>query len=106
MPTHLSFTTVAVLKVMIDGSRYGFDIMDSAGLPSGTVYPILGRLEEGGYVRSRWEPAAVAQKARRPARRYYEITAAGRRALAESLEHYQTLGGRMPVNARLAKAPG
>jgi DNA-binding PadR family transcriptional regulator len=106
MPTRLSFTTAAVLKALADGSRYGFDVMEAAGLPSGTVYPILGRLEEGGYVRSQWESAAIAQKARRPARRYYEITAAGRRALADSLEHYRTLGGRIPVNARPAKARG
>jgi PadR family transcriptional regulator, regulatory protein PadR len=106
MANRLSFTTVAVLKALVDGSRYGFDIMEAAGLASGTVYPILGRLEEGGYVRSQWEPAAVAQKARRPARRYYVITGPGRRALAESLEHYQTLGGRIPAGARLARARG
>jgi DNA-binding PadR family transcriptional regulator len=102
--SRLSFTSVAVLKAVADGSRHGFNIMDAASLPSGTVYPILGRLEEGGYVRSHWEAAEVAQKARRPARRYYEITAAGRRALEVSLEHFRTLGGRVPLTARPTKA--
>jgi DNA-binding PadR family transcriptional regulator len=102
----LSFTAVAVLKALADGSRYGFDVMDAAALPSGTVYPILGRLEEGGYVRSRWESAAVAQKAKRPPRRYYELTAAGREALAASLEYYRTLGGRVPLGARPSRARG
>ena len=96
----LSFTAAAVLKAVSDGVRYGFDIMDAASLPSGTVYPILGRLEEGGYVRSRWEPAEIAQKNRRPPRRYYEITSAGTRALEASLEHFRTLGGRIPLRAR------
>ena len=102
----LSFTAVAVLLAVADGFRYGFDIMDAAALPSGTVYPILSRLEEAGYVRSQWEPAAVAQKARRPPRRYYEITANGRRTLGESLEHYRTLGGRVPLGARPSRARG
>jgi DNA-binding PadR family transcriptional regulator len=94
---HLSFTSVAVLNAIAAGSRYGFDIMDAANLPSGTVYPILGRLEENGHVRSRWEPSAAAQKAKRPPRRYYEITAAGSRALAGAAEHYRTLGGQLPA---------
>jgi PadR family transcriptional regulator PadR len=93
----LSFATVTVMQVIAGGARHGFDIMDAAGLPSGTVYPILGRLEENGYVRSRWEAPAAAQKAKRPARRYYEITRAGEQALAASVEHYRTLGGLMPL---------
>jgi PadR family transcriptional regulator, regulatory protein PadR len=100
----MSFTAVAVLKAIADGSRHGFDIMDAAGLRSGTVYPLLGRLEEAGYVRSRWEAPEAAQKARRPARRYYDITAAGRRALEASLDHFRTIGGRVPLTARPSKA--
>ena len=96
----LSFASVTVMRVIAEGARHGFDIMDAAGLPSGTVYPILGRMEESGYVRSRWEPASIAQKARRPARRYYEITRAGEQALAVSIEHYRTLGGLMPLSVR------
>lgn len=99
----LSFATVAVLNAMRAGARYGFDLMEAASLPSGTVYPILGRLEENGYVRSRWEAPATAQKAKRPPRRYYEMTRAGERALDASLEHYRTLGGRVPVGVRPAR---
>lgn len=102
----LSFATVTVMRVIAEGARHGFDIMDAAGLPSGTVYPILGRLEENGYVRSRWEAAAAAQKAKRPARRYYEITRAGEQALAVSIEHYRTLGGLMPLAARPGRTKG
>lgn len=96
----LSFSAVTVLQAIAAGARHGFDIMDAAGLPSGTVYPALGRLEEQGHVRSRWEAPAIAQQAKRPARRYYEITREGRRALDRAVEHYRTLGGLLPLAAR------
>jgi PadR family transcriptional regulator len=91
----LSLSALAVLGAVSQGVRYGFDIMDAAELPSGTVYPVLGRLERDGYVRSKWESQTVAQREKRPPRRYYEITASGSRALAASVEHYRSLGGRL-----------
>jgi DNA-binding PadR family transcriptional regulator len=95
-PRILSPTTVAVLQSVAAGVSHGFDIMDAIALPSGTVYPILGRLERAGFVRSRWEAQTVAQREKRPPRRYYEISAAGAQALAGSLAHYRALarGGR------------
>ena len=96
MQHSLSLAAVTVLKAIADGARYGFDIMDVTGLPSGTVYPILGRLEEASLVRSRWEKQATAIRQQRPPRRYYDISAAGHRALATGIEHYRTLGGLMP----------
>lgn len=90
----LSPTSVAALKAVADGIRHGFDIMDATGLPSGTVYPVLARLEKAGLIRSRWEAAAIAHREKRPPRRYYEITAPGTRELALSLEHYRTLASR------------
>lgn len=89
----LSLATVRVLVSIGNGARYGFDIMDATGLPSGTTYPILARLEHAGLIRGRWESAAAAQREKRPARRYYEISASGSKALARSIEHYRTLGG-------------
>ena len=100
----LSLSSIAVLGAISRAVRYGFDIMDATGLPSGTVYPVLGRLERDGYVRSRWESQAVAQREKRPPRRYYEITASGARALAESAEHYRTLGTRLGIAAGKALA--
>ena len=96
----LSVSSVAVLAAVSRSVRYGFDIMDATGLPSGTVYPILGRLERDGYLRSHWESQAVAQREKRPPRRYYEITASGSRVLSSSVEHYRTLGGRIGVPSR------
>ena len=97
MTKPLSFATVTVLKAIADGERYGFDIMDATGLPSGTVYPILGRLEKAALVRGRWEPTTVAQRDGRPARRYYEVSGAGFKALTRSIEYYRTLGGALPA---------
>ena len=87
----LGLGTIAILQALEGNRRFGFDIMDVTGLTSGTVYPALERLEELGYVRSRWEDEALAHKEARPARRYFEITAQGSRALAEALARYPLL---------------
>jgi DNA-binding PadR family transcriptional regulator len=83
--------TVAILQALDAGHQFGFDVMDATGLTAGTVYPALDRLEDLGFVRSRWEADAVAHRDGRPARRYFEITAAGRRALAEAVARYPVL---------------
>jgi DNA-binding PadR family transcriptional regulator len=91
MAKGLSFTTVTVLHSVAGGSGYGFEIIDLTGLPSGTVYPALARLERDGYVRSEWEDAAVARRDKRPPRRYYRVTAAGVRVLGAELARYRAL---------------
>ena len=50
----LSITVLSVLQAIADEHQYGFDIIDITGLPSGTVYPALSRLERDGYLRSAW----------------------------------------------------
>jgi PadR family transcriptional regulator, regulatory protein PadR len=80
----LTYPTALVLQALLDGHHHGFDIMEATGLPSGTVYPILRRLDAEGCVRSRWEKHAVAQKEQRPPRRYYELTTGGRRMAGEA----------------------
>jgi DNA-binding PadR family transcriptional regulator len=87
----LSVTAVSVLQAIASGFEYGFDIIDHTGLPSGTVYPALSRLERDGLVRSSWENEARAHREARPARRYYRLTAPGARALDDSLNYYRTL---------------
>jgi DNA-binding PadR family transcriptional regulator len=84
--------TVAVVRVVSvllaepDAPRYGLDLMAATGLPSGTVYPILRRMREAGWVDAAWEPIDPAAKGR-PARRYYRLTGDGvaraRAAVAE-----------------------
>jgi DNA-binding PadR family transcriptional regulator len=76
---------VAVLQALTAGARHGFDVINATGLPSGTVYPALARLEHEGLVESRWEDHKVAQKEKRPPRRYYDVTSAGDETLADAV---------------------
>lgn len=87
----LSITACSVLQALVDGAHYGFDVIDRTGLPSGTVYPALSRLERDGYASSSWEAEAAAHAEGRPARRYYRVTAPGLRALSQATDHYRTL---------------
>ena len=87
----LSVTALSVLQAIAGGVEYGFDIIDQTGLPSGTVYPALGRLERDGFVKSAWESEHDAHAEGRPARRYYKLTAPGVKALAESASYYRAL---------------
>jgi PadR family transcriptional regulator, regulatory protein PadR len=89
--------TVPVAKVLAallsepTTDRYGLDLMKAAGLRSGTLYPILVRLERAGWLQARWEDVDPV-RAGRPARRYYRLTADGvTRARSELAElHAQT----------------
>lgn len=96
----LGFGTVAIMQALDRGRRFGFDVMDATGLTSGTVYPALERLEELGLARSRWERPAVAHRDARPARRYFELTASGARALADALDRYPMLRASMRESER------
>jgi PadR family transcriptional regulator PadR len=87
----MGYATLHVLQAIASGYVYGFDIMDATGLPSGTVYPILSKLEDSGFLKSRWEDPRVARREKRPARRSYEITGDGREALEENHKHYRRL---------------
>lgn len=83
---HLSWNAALVLKALVDGHRYGFEIISVTGLPSGSVYPLLRRFEGSSLVESRWEDEAAAHADGRPARRYYQSTDSGRAALSAALE--------------------
>jgi DNA-binding PadR family transcriptional regulator len=87
----LSYTALFVLQALAQGHRFGFDIMDATGLPSGTVYPALRRLEAGGLVMSAWEERRSARQANRPRRRYYQLTGPGRDQLREGKARYHAV---------------
>jgi DNA-binding PadR family transcriptional regulator len=94
--------TTAVAKVVAsllaapEADRYGLEVMRDTGLASGTLYPILVRLERAGWVTAAWEDIDPAAEGR-PSRRYYRLTAhgvtAGRAELAA-------------LSAQLARATG
>ena len=85
----LSYAATVILQSVGSGYLYGFDISDITGLPSGTVYPALRRLEEAGYLTSKWEHPKISQAEPRPARKYYELTRPGREVLSEALKRYR-----------------
>ena len=95
---NVTLPTTLVLQALARGHHHGFDVMDATGLPSGTVYPMLRRLEREGLVRAAWEDALVAQREQRPPRRYYELTAAGEAALAAGRSRF-----RMPKDVPRAR---
>lgn len=70
--SRLTPATIDVLKVLLaaDGSVWGLQIVKTTGRPSGSVYPILDRLESLGWVASAWEDNTSRQGARR---RYYQL---------------------------------
>jgi PadR family transcriptional regulator PadR len=86
--------------------RYGYDLMKAAKLPSGTLYPMLARLQDEGLVESRWEP--VSHAGGRPPRRYYQLTGEGVRVarleLARSAQSAAT-GASARAESRLAPRP-
>ena len=69
----------ALLKLLLDARgewRHGYDLAALTGLKSGTLYPLLIRLEAQGYLEAEWQPPAVRG---RPPRHAYRLTAAGLR---------------------------
>ncbi len=96
----LPFASIAVLHAIAGGHRFGFEIIDAIGLRSGTVYPVLEKLEGAGLLTSEWEDAARARRDKRPPRRYFDLTAEGASALADGLARYRNL---KPVSLRAWK---
>ena len=92
----ISFTTLLVLQALAQGYKFGFDIMSVTGLPSGTIYPALRRLESLRLVASDWEMDVKARKEGRPRRRYYELTKDGKQHLKETEARVQAVGRLMP----------
>lgn len=90
-----STPTRIVLQAFLDAptdETYGFELAEVTGLASGTIYPILRRLEEDGLIADRWEEVEAGGQRRR--RRYYHLTAEGRR-VARTVTADQSRGLRL-----------
>ncbi len=88
MVQRLTKPTAQVLTAFLaakDDGCYGFELIEQTGIGAGTIYPMLTRLEEIGWIESTWEDIDPA-KAGRPARRYYALTATGRIEALAKLE--------------------
>jgi PadR family transcriptional regulator PadR len=92
----LTHITGLILQAIDAGFVYGFTIMQMTGLPSGTIYPAMRRMEEDQLIRSRWERQAIADREQRPPRKYYQLTATGRNALEASRKRYPLLARLVP----------
>lgn len=97
---------LCVLGTLQHQARYGYEIaqlLTESGLgqvKGGTLYPVLGRLEEAGLVESEWRPGDSG-----PNRKYYELSQEGRVAFTELGAQWQTfvtslellIDGRVPT---------
>jgi PadR family transcriptional regulator, regulatory protein PadR len=75
----MTLPTQLVLRALLaepTREMYGLQVCAEAGLPSGTIHPILARLEGLGWAESRWEDTDPAAEGR-PRRRYYKMTEDG-----------------------------
>lgn len=75
----LTAATVAVLRVLLEEPTrkiYGLQVCAEAGLPTGTVHPILARLEKMEWLTSDWEQIDARAEGR-PRRRYYRLSERG-----------------------------
>lgn len=100
----LGRATVDILAVLIDSAepRWGLELIKVTGRPSGTVYPLLDRLERAGWVSSRWDDDAARPG---PRRRMYRLTPDGAVAARDALRH---AAARRPARAHggVAARPG
>jgi PadR family transcriptional regulator, regulatory protein PadR len=77
----VTLTVARVLRVFLADPaepRYGFDLMERTGMPSGSLYPVLARLDRAGWItghREDLDPVAAG----RPPRRYFTLTPEGER---------------------------
>lgn len=83
---------LAVMGVLRHESHYGYSLVrvlsetGAISLKEGTIYPILGRLDRDGLVRSEW-----VESAQGPPRKYYALTPAGQQLLDELSQEFELL---------------
>jgi DNA-binding MarR family transcriptional regulator len=86
MTRHTQTVLRALLGRTTDGERrsvvlaeglYGLELSRMSGLPNGTLFPILERLRQAGWVERYWEQDDTAEAEGRPRRRFYRITPSG-----------------------------
>lgn len=93
----VSTDMLKVLGAMLEDPiawHYGLRLAKDAKIASGTVYPMLARLERAGWLESKWEKAGPDNEGR-PRRRLYRLTGAGEQAASGQLEEIVRLGRRV-----------
>ena len=87
----LSHTSAMILQAIGAGHIYGYTVMEVTGLPSGTIYPALRRMERDRLIRSQQERQSIADAEQRPSRKYYKLTRSGEMTLEASRKRYPLL---------------
>ncbi len=96
-----------VLNVLSSGEGYGYEIAQSLrtieelAVTESTVYPVLTRLRKDGYLRVRSGPSPGG-----PPRRYFSLTALGRRRVAEMNDYWNELNGAIDRLRASSRAEG
>ncbi len=101
----LTIPTARVLSVFlsdVETARYGVDLMEQSGLGSGTIYPILQKLQAAGWVTAAWEDADAAELGR-PIRRYYLLTPDGVEQARQKLAELHQATNPAPSSAKVVK---
>jgi PadR family transcriptional regulator PadR len=97
---------LAILLVVAPGTRYGLEIIKHLQaftdlvVTEGTIYPILGRLAREGLLEAEWQAAAAHP------RKYYRLTAAGRRRLPIMVEEWRSFASKIDRLVRAAERGG
>src|SRR5437667_9427934 len=83
--TYALVQVAATLMSDANGRYWGYDLSKQSGVRSGVRYPILQRMLDEGWLTDGWEEQGHVGRAKRPPRRYYELTDAGKVALGAML---------------------
>jgi PadR family transcriptional regulator PadR len=100
-PSNISPQTLSVLELLLESPRswhYGYAISKRTGLKSGTLYPILVRLAEQGWLDTQW---SQPDEPGRPPRHTYRLTGEGAKSARQRLAEVPTHGPK----SRLRAAP-
>lgn len=104
----MTLPTQLVLRTLLEEptrERYGLQISEAAGLATGTIHPILARLEGFGWLESRWEHIDPVKEGR-PRRRYYRLSPDGAELARHALATARTPLDRLLPGLRPGLASG
>jgi len=79
--THALVQVALALMADASGQHWGYDLSKRSGVRSGVMYPILQRMLDEGWLDDGWEDHVRVGQAKRPPRRYYQLTDEGKVAL-------------------------
>ncbi|MFK7776974.1 MAG: helix-turn-helix transcriptional regulator [Gimesia sp.] len=99
---------VAVLKLLEEGAKYGYELVEALSVQTdgvldmgqSTLYPLLYNLQSQGLIRPSWQESESGRK-----RKYYSLTAKGKKRLANDTAQWQAVAGAMLSLGILSDTP-